>query len=289
MVHVIADICRHIEEHAEEPLPLAELARQAHLSPGHFQRQFKKVVGVSPRQYQQACRLRRLRASLADQASVTEALYEAGFGSSSRLYEQSNEALGMTPGEYRSGGKGKNIRYALVDCRLGRLLVAGTTRGIAAVCLADGDAPLLAFLSTEFPHATVERDDDKLAVWTAVLLAYLEGREPHLDLPLDVQATAFQSRVWQELRRIPHGETATYSEIARRLGQPSAARAVARACATNPVSLVIPCHRVLRTDGDLGGYRWGLHRKRALLDQESAGKPTTSTEGSDEANSIFSP
>jgi len=270
MVDLIADLCRHIEQHADEPLPLAELARQADLSPGHLQRVFKRVVGVSPRQYRDACRVRRLRESLKDQAAVTEALYDAGYGSSSRLYERSDDVLGMTPTEYRAGAAGKVVRYALIDSPLGRLLVAGTDRGVAAVSLGDEDAPLLAFLDGEFPHATLERDDDKLAAWTAALLAYLEGREPHLDLPLDVRATAFQWRVWQELCKIPHGETATYSEIARRLGQPTAARAVARACATNPASLVIPCHRVVREDGSLGGYRWGLHRKRALLDGESA-------------------
>jgi AraC family transcriptional regulator of adaptative response/methylated-DNA-[protein]-cysteine methyltransferase len=269
MVDLVADMCRHIEEHAEETLPLAELARQAGMSAGHFQRLFKRVVGVSPRQYQDACRMRLLRENLKDQATVTESLYAAGFGSSSRLYERSDASLGMTPGEYRNGAGGKTIRYATLGCPLGRLLVAGTDRGVAAVSLGDEDDPLVDFLKEEFPRAQLERDDVKLATWTAALLAYLEGQSPHLELPLDVQATAFQRRVWQELCKIPYGETATYSEIARRLGQPTAARAVARACATNPASLVIPCHRVVREDGHLGGYRWGLGRKEELLRLES--------------------
>lgn len=269
MVDLVADMCRHIEDHADEPLPLAELGRQAGMSAGHFQRLFKRVVGVTPRQYRDACRMRLLKEKLREQASVTEAQNAAGFGSSSRLYERSDGQLGMTPGEYRAGAAGTTIRYALLDSALGRLLVAGTERGVAAVSLGDEDEPLLVFLREEFPRATLELDEENLAAWGAALVAYLEGATPHLDLPLDVQATAFQWRVWQELLKIPYGETATYSEIARRLGEPTAARAVARACATNPASLVIPCHRVVRTDGGLGGYRWGLHRKEELLRREA--------------------
>ena len=195
------------------------------------------------------------------------ALYEAGYGSSSRLYERAAAQLGMTPATYGRGGRHTSIRYAVADCPLGRLLLAATDRGVCALYLGDRDGPLEEELGREFPEAQRRREAG-LGDWLAELVAHLEGRRPHLELPLDVQATAFQWRVWQELRAIPYGSTRTYHEIARALGQPTAARAVARACATNPVSVVIPCHRVVREDGDLGGYRWGLERKRALLARE---------------------
>jgi AraC family transcriptional regulator, regulatory protein of adaptative response / methylated-DNA-[protein]-cysteine methyltransferase len=268
-IELVRRTCRHIEANLEGPLTLAALGARAGLSPGHLQRLFKRVTGISPRQYADACRLGVLKARLKDRRTVTMALYEAGYGSSSRLYERASTQLGMTPATYRRGGRHTSIRYTLADCPLGRLLLAGTDRGVCALYLGDRDGPLEAALAREFPAAERRREAG-LGDWLAELLAHLEGRRPHLELPLDVQATAFQWRVWQELRAIPYGSTRTYTQIAERLGQPTAARAVARACATNPVSVVIPCHRVVRGDGSLGGYRWGLARKQALLDREKA-------------------
>jgi AraC family transcriptional regulator of adaptative response/methylated-DNA-[protein]-cysteine methyltransferase len=273
-VETIRDICRYIEVNLEGPLTLAELGRRAGLSPQHLQRTFKRVTGISPRQYADACRLGRLKSRLRQRRTVTMALYEAGYGSSSRLYERASSQLGMTPATYQRGGRAMDIHYTLTDCPLGRLLLAATERGVSAVYFGDSDASLEAALAREYPAAQITPDNGRLRPWLAELLEHLRGRQPHLDLPLDVQATAFQWRVWQELRRIPHGSTRTYQEIAERLGQPTAARAVARACATNPVSVIIPCHRVVRGDGDLAGYRWGLERKRQLLEQEREGKQT---------------
>jgi AraC family transcriptional regulator of adaptative response/methylated-DNA-[protein]-cysteine methyltransferase len=265
----IGGVCRYIEANLEGPLTLNVLGRVAGLSPQHLQRLFKQITGITPRQYADACRLGRLKTRLKTRRTVTMALLEAGYGSTSRLYERAAAQLGMTPATYQRGGRTMCIHYTLVDCRLGRLLLAGTTRGISALYLGDQDAYLEAALRKEYPAADISRADAELRPWVQELLRHLNGQQPHLELPLDVQATAFQWRVWQELIRIPYGSTRSYSEIAAALGQPTAARAVARACATNPVSVVIPCHRVLREDGDLGGYRWGLERKRALLDQES--------------------
>jgi AraC family transcriptional regulator of adaptative response/methylated-DNA-[protein]-cysteine methyltransferase len=268
-VELVHRTCRYIETNLEGSLTLAALGAHAGVSPAHLQRLFKRVTGISPRQYADACRLGVLKERLKERRTVTMALYEAGYGSSSRLYERAATQLGMTPATYGRGGRHTSIRYAVGDCPLGRLLLAATDRGICALYLGDRDGPLEEALGREFPAAERRREDG-LRDWLAQLLDHLEGRRPHLELPLDVQATAFQWRVWQELRAIPYGSTRTYTQIAERLGQPTAARAVARACATNPVSVVIPCHRVVRGDGSLGGYRWGLARKRALLDQEKA-------------------
>jgi AraC family transcriptional regulator of adaptative response/methylated-DNA-[protein]-cysteine methyltransferase len=260
--------CRLLENN-DEPMPtLAELGAALDVSPAHLQRLFKRYLGLSPRQYADACRMGRLRERLREAKTVTSALYEVGFGSTRGLYERAATHLGMTPGTYRRGGRGMCLRFTLADCPLGRLLLAATERGVSAVYLGDRDEPLKRALRKEYPEATIERDDEVLRGWLEELLAHLRGRQPHLALPLDVQATAFQWRVWQELQRIPAGSTRSYRQVAEALGQPTAARAVARACATNPVSVVIPCHRVIRGDGDLGGYRWGLSRKRALLEFE---------------------
>jgi AraC family transcriptional regulator of adaptative response/methylated-DNA-[protein]-cysteine methyltransferase len=267
-VELVRRACRRIEADLEAPPSLAELARAAGLSPAHFQRLFKRVAGISPRQYADARRLERLKERLKETDTVTTAMYEAGYGSSSRLYERASSQLGMTPGAYRRGGRAVRIGYTLADSALGRLLVAATERGVCAVSLGDDDVPLEDFLRREYPAAQLERDDDLLREWTAALLEHLSGQRPHLDLPLDVQATAFQRRVWQELCAIPYGQTRTYREVAERLGQPTAARAVARACATNPVAVAVPCHRVVRGDGGLGGYRWGIERKRKMLQRE---------------------
>ena len=271
----VREACRLIEANLESPLTLADLGAAVDVSPAHFQRIFNRITGITPRQYADACRLGRLKTRLRERrTTVTTAMYEAGYGSSSRLYERAAGQLGMTPATYQRGGPAVRIDYATVDSPLGRLLLAATERGVCALYLGDADAPLESALAKEYPAARVERDDGRLTSWLGELLEHLRGRRPHLDLPLDVQATAFQCRVWEELRRIPYGSTRTYREIAERLGRPTAARAVARACATNPVSVVIPCHRVVRGDGGLGGYRWGLGRKQQLLDQEQAGQST---------------
>lgn len=261
-------ICRLIDDHADEPLTLDDLGTAFDVSPGHLQRVFKRVLGITPRQYHSARRLKRFKSSLQEQTTVTDALNLAGYGSTSRVYEKSDERLGMTPGEYRAKGASSAIRYTVVECALGRLLLAGTERGVCAVYLGDGEGELETELAREFSSARRTRDDAGLAEWAEQVRLYLSNSELALDLPLDVRATAFQWRVWQHLRTIPRGTTQTYTQVATALGQPTAARAVARACATNPVSVVIPCHRVVREDGNLAGYRWGLHRKRRLLEHE---------------------
>lgn len=268
LAELVQRVCRHIEANLEEPPRLAALGAEMGVSPYHLQRTFRRLMGITPRQYADAHRLSALKARLRKGDDVTTAMYEVGYGSSSRLYERAPAQLGMTPGAYRRGGQGMRIGYTTVESPLGRLMVAGTTRGICAVYLSDSDAKIEAELRHEYPHAEVRRDTNGLRQWVAAIVNHLKGRQPRLDLPVDVQATAFQWRVWQALRAIPYGTTRSYSEIARAIGRPSAARAVARACATNPASVVIPCHRVVREDGHLGGYRWGLERKRALLQQE---------------------
>lgn len=260
--------CRFIEANFEARLTLAALSAELGVSPHHLQRRFKRVMGITPRQYADACRLRVLKRRLRGGEDVTTALYAAGYGSSSRLYERAPAQLGMTPATYRRGGRGTRIGYTSVACRLGRLLVAATERGICAVSLGESDATLEAALAREYPNAEIHRDPTGVSRWVGALLNHLHGRQPHLNLPVDVQATAFQRRVWEVLRTIPYGATRTYGEIARAVGRPKASRAVARVCATNPVAILVPCHRVVRADGGLGGYRWGLARKRALLDQE---------------------
>jgi AraC family transcriptional regulator of adaptative response/methylated-DNA-[protein]-cysteine methyltransferase len=231
-------------------------------------------MGITPRQYADAQRMRRLKSSLKKGDDVTTALYDAGYSSSSRLYERSPSQLGMTPATYRQGGAGMQIHYTIVDSPLGRLLVGATDRGISALYLGEKDAGLESALRKEYPRAEIDSDSagsKNLDGWLSKILAHLRGKEPHLNLPTDVQATAFRRRVWEELKRIPYGATRTYSEVARAIGHPKAIRAVASACATNPVSVVVPCHRVVRADGKLAGYRWGLERKRALLEHESIG------------------
>jgi AraC family transcriptional regulator of adaptative response/methylated-DNA-[protein]-cysteine methyltransferase len=247
---------------------LATLAARIGGSPYHLQRNFRRLVGVTPREYADACRLRKVKRRLRGGADVTGALFEAGYGSSSRFYERAAPKLGMTPSTYRRGGAGMHIRYTIVESALGRLLVASTSRGVCAVAMGSSDAELERALAREYPSATIAADSGGLAKWTNAILAYLEGRRPRLDLPLDVQATAFQWQVWQALAAIPYGETRTYRDVAAAIGRPRAVRAVARACATNPVALAIPCHRVVAADGSAGGYRWGAARKKMLLTTE---------------------
>ncbi len=263
-------LCRLIDQHLEEPLNFAALSERVKLSQFHLQRLFKKLMGITPRQYAEARRADLFKNRIKAGQSVTDAMYEAGYGSSSRLYEKAAAQLGMTPGAYRRGGKGMKINYTIAECPLGLLLVAVTEIGICSVTLGDNRKGLAENLRDEFPHAEITEDETRLHAQISALLAHLAGQEPHRDLPLDVQGTAFQKRVWEELRRIPYGQTASYGEIARRIGRPSATRAVARACATNPVALVTPCHRVVRENGELGGYRWGVERKRRLLENEKS-------------------
>ncbi len=269
-IEAVRRVCRYIEAHDDGPPTLAALGAEVSLSPHHLQRSFKAVIGVTPRQYYDACRLDRLKGLLRNGDEVTGALYEAGYGSSSRLYEKAPAQLGMTPATYRKGGKGARINYTTAASPLDRLLVGATMRGVCALYLGDDDGALEAALSAEYPAAHIARDDAGLGLWVEAVLAHLEGRAPHLSLPLDVRATAFQRQVWEALRAIPYGETRSYSDIARAIGRPTAVRAVARACATNRVSVVVPCHRVVREDGGVGGYRWGIERKKALLAKERA-------------------
>ncbi len=263
--------CGLIESDPWERPTLASLAAAVGLSPYHLQRTFKRVVGLSPRQYAEAARLERFKALLRKGDSVTSALYEAGYGSSSRLYEKSNRGLGMTPAVMRKRGEGMEIRYALVDSALGRLLVAATEKGVCEVCLGAADAALVSALWADYGAARITEDAKRLRRHARAIVRYLEGRANRLDLPVDLSGTVFQRRVWQALRAIPYGRTLTYREIARALDLPRAARAVGRACATNKVAVVIPCHRAVGEDGKLRGYRWGIARKAALLEMERKG------------------
>ena len=247
---------------------LAGLAARLGGSPYHLQRNFKRLVGVSPREYADACRLRKVKRHLRHADDVTAAMFDAGYGSSSRFYERAAPKLGMSPSAYRRGGAGMAIQYAIVDSPLGRLLVAATARGVCAVAMGSSDAELVGRLAREYPAATIAADAGALAQWTNAILSHLAGKAPRLDLPLDVQATAFQWQVWQALASIPYGETRTYSEVAKAIGRPRAVRAGARACATNPVAIAIPCHRIVSASGAAGGYRWGAERKKALLERE---------------------
>ena len=261
-----------LDADAEGAISLRALGSALGISPYHLQRTFKEVVGITPRQYAETRRLARFKQNVKSGSGVTEALYEAGYSSGSRLYEKASQHLGMTPATYRQGGRGIVIRYSILPCPLGRLLVAGTERGVCAIRLGDADEELEESLRREFSAAEILRDDVALRSWAEDLLHHLEGQQVRLNLPLDIRATAFQMRVWRELQEIPYGSTRSYSEVAESIGQPSATRAVARACATNPVAVVIPCHRVVRQDQSLGGYRWGIDRKRRLLEQESRGQ-----------------
>lgn len=266
----VEQLCRFIESRLDEKITLADLSARAGLSPFRLLRAFQRITGITPRQYAAACRLRAVKSGLRKQSNVTFALYDAGYSSSSRLYEHAPALLGMTPAAYQRGGAGMSIRYSTTASPLGRLLVAATSRGICMVSLGDSDPHLKSALNREYPHAEIRRDSNGLQSWLRSVLARVEGKTPCGNLPLDVQATAFQRRVWQELLSIPRGATRSYSEVARAVGRPRAVRAVARACATNPAAVVIPCHRVVRTDGDLGGYRWGRNRKSSLLQAEGA-------------------
>ena len=247
---------------------LTRLSGQLQVSPHRLARGFKKLTGITPRDYAEALRLARLKTGLRSGDNVAGAVYEAGYGSSRAAYEGAQAQLGMTPGAYRRGGAGMQIAYTLVDSSFGRLLIAATARGICSVCLGDSDAALKNALVEEYPKAEIRMDSTGLGALVEAFHEHLAGRRPQLDLPVDVQATLFERRVWRELRKIPYGQTRSYSDVARAIGKPRAVRAVGHACATNRVAVVIPCHRVVRQDGGLGGYRWGLDRKRGLLENE---------------------
>ena len=263
----VVSVCRYIETHLDDSLSLQTLSAQVCLSPAHFQRVFRKVTGVSPREYAAACRAERFKTQLQSGEPVMAALIDAGYGSSSRVYQQ--PLLGMTPTEYKRGGDQIIVIYTLAKTPVGQMLVAATPHGLCAVTLGDTDAELEAALRREYPNAALAHDDDgRLAGWAEALTRSLTESQPHEDLPLDVRATAFQRRVWRELQAIPRGETRSYAQVAAAIGSPTAARAVASACASNPVALAVPCHRVVRGDGSLSGYRWGASRKQALLERE---------------------
>jgi AraC family transcriptional regulator, regulatory protein of adaptative response / methylated-DNA-[protein]-cysteine methyltransferase len=266
----VRTVCRRIETAADSTLSLKALGAEVGWGPHHLQRTFKRIVGVSPRQYADAIRLRSLRERLRKGDPVTTAIYDAGYGSSSRVYERAPTRLGMTPATYRRGGAGVRLAYAIAPSSLGRVLVAASERGVSAVRLGDSDAALVDALRAEFPAAEVTHDDAGVGAWLKAVLERIEGGPPHADLPLDIRGTAFQQRVWDALRDIPFGEVRSYGEIARAIGRPTASRAVARACATNPVAVIIPCHRVVPGTGGTGGYRWGAERKRELLEREKA-------------------
>jgi AraC family transcriptional regulator, regulatory protein of adaptative response / methylated-DNA-[protein]-cysteine methyltransferase len=275
-VEIVRRACQLLDQ-SDEAINLTTLSEQLGVSSFHLQRTFKRILGVSPRQYAEARRTAKFKENVRGGRSVTSAMYDAGYGSSSRLYERAAAELGMTPATYSRNGRGAVISYALARCDLGCLLVAATEKGICSVRLGD-EAELESALVEEFSAASIQREDIKLQGFVNEILEHLVGKRPSLDLPLDVQATAFQRLVWEALRAIPYGSTSSYSDVAKAISRPSAVRAVARACATNPVALVIPCHRVVREDESLGGYRWGLERKKRLLDSERSSGNEIATE-----------
>lgn len=264
----IARLCRLLERTAHSP-SLHELAQHAGLSAYHLHRIFKAVTGVTPKAYASALRARRVREELAQGDSVTSAIYGAGYGSNGRFYEKSNELLGMTPTRYRKGGADTEIRFAIGECALGAILVAATTLGVCAISMGDDAAALARDLQDRFPRAALIGGDARFEKLVAKVVGYIDAPRKGLHLPLDIRGTAFQQRVWQALRKIPAGRTLSYRELAERIGAPKAARAVARACAANAIAVAIPCHRVVRNDGGLSGYRWGVERKRALIAREA--------------------
>jgi AraC family transcriptional regulator of adaptative response/methylated-DNA-[protein]-cysteine methyltransferase len=262
------EICRYIEQHLDEPVTLERLGKAFRQSPFHLQRRFKAALGITPREYADSCRLKSLKRSLQAGDNVTRAMYDAGYGSSSRLYERTASQLGMTPDKYRRGAIAATIRFTCTDSPLGRMLIAATERGVCSIQFAGSDGELLEGLKHEFPFAVRRVDDGGLKAWVRALLDQMQGKKLDEALPLDIRATAFQRRVWRYLHSIPFGATRSYGQVAKAIGEPRASRAVARACATNPAAVAIPCHRVVRSDGSMGGYRWGVERKKALLEME---------------------
>ncbi|HKW56778.1 MAG TPA: bifunctional DNA-binding transcriptional regulator/O6-methylguanine-DNA methyltransferase Ada [Candidatus Acidoferrum sp.] len=265
---LVARAANYLAQSNDETVRLAQVARELRTTSATLRRAVRQVMGLAPRELVEALRVKRFKSLLRAGRNITDALYETGYASSSRVYERSNAQLGMTPATYQKGGKGMRIEYTIAKSPLGRVLVGATERGVSAVYLGSTPSKLVAELRREYPRAEISVATAGAQRWVRQIVQRIEGKPEHEDLPLDLQATAFQRRVWQELQRIPSGSTRTYSQVAQALGRPSAVRAVARACATNPVSVVVPCHRVVRSDGDLAGYRWGLSRKKQLLAAE---------------------
>ena len=265
---LVATLCRFIEA-ADHAPTLAELATRAGLSAHHLHRTFRAITGVTPRAYAAAHRARRVRDALAASTTVTDAIYDAGYGSNGRFYDEANGVLGMTPTRFRAGGAGTRIHFAIGECSLGSILVAQSERGVCAIFLGDDPDRLARDLQDRFPNAQLVGGDAAFEGLVAKVVGFVESPDARLDLPLDVRGTAFQRRVWQAMREIAPGETASYSELARRIGAPKSTRAVASACAANVLAVAIPCHRVVRSDGGLSGYRWGVERKRALIEREA--------------------
>jgi AraC family transcriptional regulator of adaptative response/methylated-DNA-[protein]-cysteine methyltransferase len=267
----VARACEHLTRHADRTVTLAALSREVGVSPFHLQRAFKRAMGISPREYQNAERRRRLTERLRKGDTVSRATFEAGFGSSSRVYESASRSMGMTPAALRKGGAGERIQFSIVSSTLGRMLVAYTERGVCSVAFGRDDGELERGLRADFSEAEIRAAGSSINAWIAAIVRSIDAGGADSAIPVDARGTAFQRRVWNALQQIPRGTTLSYSDVARNIGQPSAVRAVARACATNPVAVVVPCHRVVREDGSLGGYRWGLERKRELLEREGRG------------------
>jgi AraC family transcriptional regulator of adaptative response/methylated-DNA-[protein]-cysteine methyltransferase len=264
----VAELCRFIEN-AEQAPTLGQLAKRARLSAYHLHRVFKDITGLTPKAYAAAHRARRVRQELHRSTTVTDAIYGAGYGSNGRFYEESDRVLGMTPTKYRAGGADTEIRFAIGECSLGSILVAQSERGVCAILMGDDPDALARDLQDRFPHADLIGGDAGFEQLVAKVVGFVEAPNLGLDLPLDVRGTAFQQRVWRALRTVPAGRTVSYADLARRMGSPKSVRAVAQACAANPLAVAIPCHRVVRNDGALSGYRWGVERKRALLEREA--------------------
>ena len=262
-------ICNFIDKQIDNPPTLTELASKFNISQYHLQRTFKKIVGITPKQYAEARRMESFKNQLRQGEKVVNAIYEAGYNSSSSLYESTASHLGMTPNNYKQGGKDSLITYTIILCSMGFLLVATTDKGICSVKLGDTKEELEEILYKEFHQAELIFDREIHQDWVKEILNFIDGNQPHLDLPLDIRGTAFQKQVWQALQKIPYGETCTYKDIANQINKPASIRAVGNACGANPTALIIPCHRVVKNDGSLGGYRWGIERKRKLLFQES--------------------
>ncbi len=275
----MSDVCRYVEDHSDEALTLAELASMASMSRFHFARTFKTIVGLTPKQYLATVRLRKLKGGLGRSKSVDAAAYDAGYGSTSRIYEMAASRLGMTPAQYRRAGEGVSISYAFAPTPFGSMMIGATDRGICFIGFGDELEELLSRLHAEYRNARIEPMmqpyNPQFRTWIDSLVSYLSDEVPKPELPLDIRATAFEMRVWSYLASIPSGEVRSYGEVAAGIGQPSAARAVAQACARNPAAVLIPCHRVIRGTGELGGYRWGLGRKRALIERERAQRART--------------
>lgn len=267
-LELIQQICNFLKQEFDKNHSLNELASKFNISPYHLQRTFKKIIGITPRQYTEALRMENFKNQLRQNKKIINAVYESGYNSSSSLYQFSASNLGMTPNTYRKGGKNMIINYTIVPCSMGYLLVATTKQGICSVKLGDTKSELESILYKDFHQAELIFDSGTHQDWVKIILTFIDGNQPHLDLPLDIRGTAFQKQVWEALQKIPYGETSTYKNIANQINKPKSVRAVGNACGANPTALIVPCHRVIKNDGSLGGYRWGIERKKKLLNLE---------------------